>query len=462
MATSEDNFAGAYADITTEILIFNPIIKKLGRLDVKTLSLTEAKVHLKNLSFSNASLDKNYREFVKTKVELDSELTKEEQIKFAEVEGKVSALKDLAVKCEISLQGFVDNNMISQTVKDSSTDDNFSFSQYKHLLPKIDIAKFSGNNNDQALEYFSFKTAFDDIITNKPKIPDSIKFLYLKSFLNGYALKIVQHLTTCDANFQNAFDLLDKEFLNKEAITDLLMSKLLRLTPKYDKDDFRFINIKVFINEVRAVLNDLTVNSITLQADPSANKFLSHIIFSKLPFVFKQELIRKSNSNYPCIEDIFEHYPDIIHQLNLKSKNFPVKPKNVNGAGNQNVSGVNSVVARKPKQSNSEVASSKIDTAVIKKESPELAKIGDVQSKRFCKFCNKDDHSSLRCLTYTSLKERIDRLKVLNLCSKCFGSNHLTASCKFNTQLFPFKCFICNKQNHCSPLCDSKKELNNK
>lgn len=451
MAYSVDSFGKSLATVKAEVQILKPVIKEFDKLNVETLTLAEAQTHLENLTASLLSLNNSYKSLVVASFDQDKDLSQSDKNECDVLSGEVAALRDLLFKYQVALKTIISTTENSQKIDQAN--DDFSFKHYKNLLPSVNIPKFSGNNCNESLEYFSFKTAFDDIITNKSKIPNSIKLVYLKSFLDGYALKIVQHFTTSDANFQNAVALLDKEFLNRNAITDVLFAKLLKLFPKNEKDS-KFLNVKLYINEVRAILNDLNVNGVNLQTDMSSEKFISHIVFSKLPFAVKQELIRKTNNNYPSITDIFEHYAEIIHQLNLKSTDYALKPKASNFVGTV-PSSRNSPVQSRPKQLYSQVASGEsMSEHNGKKANTPIAQEVVSEMKRLCKFCLSEHHTSVKCCKFPSLKERIARLKQLSLCEKCCGKNHTSSLCKFNTVAFPFACCICKERSHISPLCN--------
>ena len=166
-------------------------------------------------------------------------------------------------------------------------------------LPKLQCGLFSGEGNNE-LEYFSFLQQFDNVVGNRTNLCDSTKLTYLKSFLRGYALKVVQHLSILDGNYAVARTLLEKEFLNKEAIIHELFDKLLSLAPKFDTT---YKETKIFINDIRCIISDLKNYQIDLTAEEASLKLVSHIVFSKLPKVFRQELARKLDCNYPTVFD---------------------------------------------------------------------------------------------------------------------------------------------------------------
>ena len=82
----------------------------------------------------------------------------------------------------------------------------------------------------------------------------------------------------------------------------------------------------MYINDVRCILSDLTRYNVNLITDDSNNRLVSHIVFSKLPQLFKQEIVRKLNNNYPSISEIFDNYADVIKTINMnQSKVYELK-----------------------------------------------------------------------------------------------------------------------------------------
>src|SRR5215469_8842165 len=55
--------------------------------------------------------------------------------------------------------------------------------------------------------------------------------------------------------------------------------------------------------------------------DSPGNSLLSHIFFGNLPLFFKKQLISGLNSNYPTLDQIFDHYHNVIETLMQTSRN---------------------------------------------------------------------------------------------------------------------------------------------
>ena len=180
-------------------------------------------------------------------------------------------------------------------------------------LPHLECCSFSGEGNNH-LEYASFISQYNNVVGLRSNLSNSTKFTYLKSFLKGYALKVVNHLQVADDNYVTALNLLETEFLNKEAIIDDLFAKLISLKPKQSN----FLEVKLYINEMRCVLSDLVQYEVDLTRDPSSARFISHIFFANLPPILKQEFVRKLDCNYPTLNQIFDNYVEVIRTLNLR------------------------------------------------------------------------------------------------------------------------------------------------
>ena len=158
-------------------------------------------------------------------------------------------------------------------------------SNCKLKLPDLKCESFSGEGVNN-LQFHAFQTKFDNIIGNRSDISNSTKFTYLTSYLKGYALKLIQHLQVTDDNYIVAIQMLKAEFLNKGAVTNDLIKKLLEIKPKYE---INYLETKIYINEVRCIISDLKNYDVDLIADASAHTLASHIVFNKLPSPFRQQ-----------------------------------------------------------------------------------------------------------------------------------------------------------------------------
>ena len=66
-------------------------------------------------------------------------------------------------------------------------------------------------------------------------------------------------------------------------------------------------------------ISDLKNYNKDLLKDEACKKFVSHIMFSRLPAPFRRELVRKLDYNYPTIDQIFDKFVEVYNTLNMNS-----------------------------------------------------------------------------------------------------------------------------------------------
>lgn len=300
-------------------------------------------------------------------------------------------------------------------------------------LPVLHCPTFDGEGSD-SLEYFKFRNSFNNVVGSRTRLDDSTKMTYLVSFLRGYAFKTVQHLKITDRNYTIALEILEREFLNKPALIDKLLKKLMSLKPEFDHS---YLKTKIYINEFKCILSDLKEYEVDLTADNACIKLISHIMFSNLPVTFQHELILKIDDSYPSYTDVFDNYIEIIRKLNLKSEKYSAKIES-NGKGSKEF------------KSHAEKSGGKANDNKSVFQNSALA----ANNRRNCKFCNSSNHTMLRCDKYKCYQPRIDRCRSLKICEKCSSPQHATDKCD---RKLDYPCKFCKKDEHISALCPTIK-----
>ena len=280
-------------------------------------------------------------------------------------------------------------------------------------------------------------------------LPGSAKLTYLRSYLTGYAYKIISHLSITDDNFDIAITLLKDEFLDTEFIADEYFRQIIKASPKYDQS---FENVRQFLNETRAALHELKAYNIDLlEEDTSGNKLISHIIFDKLPNIIKRELVHKVDSNFPTVNQLFDNYNDILKTLSRTSyKKDYDKQKSQSSTPVKSQNGSSSKVRNDKGQRNHTGEKSKPCTT-LENFQTKTEKSGTYKSH--CKFCNTSNHSMFLCPKYSSHNARNNRCKELNLCSLCSSSKHMSKDCFGKDNRLSYECKICKSKGHISALC---------
>ena len=78
-------------------------------------------------------------------------------------------------------------------------------------------------------EWHQFSDTFKATIEANTSLSNIENFSYLKGYLGGIAEKCIEGITLSDNNFQDAFDLLEDRYGNKQLIIPSHVNKLLRL-----------------------------------------------------------------------------------------------------------------------------------------------------------------------------------------------------------------------------------------
>jgi hypothetical protein len=328
--------------------------------------------------------------------------------------------------------------------KERVAKDNSSENLCDLRLPYLQCPTFSGEGKS-VMEYQSFETQFQNIIGSR-KITNSSKLIYLKSYVVGYASKLLSHLQISDENYLLALELLRKEFLNKTTLRNELYRKLIDCK-LIKSSEVGYTSTKIDLSNIRCILADLVQHGRDLLKDEASNEFISHIVISKLPYDFKLELVRKLNNNYPSVEQVLDNYDDIIVTLNMNNttiiKGQERKPLGYT-VGN----------FRKPFASANEgaVGSSGLNRTAVNCQLGNNSKINSFQNTKNCKFCGSP-HSMLSCQKYGNYNARVARCKELILCPKCTSSKH-DNNC--NSKL-DYGCVSCKSHEHISALCNKIK-----
>ena len=292
-------------------------------------------------------------------------------------------------------------------------------SDCKLRLPELNCETFNGEGSSQ-LQYHSFKSTFNNVIGLRENLSDATKLNYLKSYLKGYAAKLVQHLQITDSNYSVAIELLDLEFLNIEALCDEIIKKFLYLKPKSDPN---YLGTKLYLNEIRCLISDLKSYDYDFLGSRACSALASHIVFQKLCPSFRMELVRKLGKCFPSLNEIFENYGEIIRALNLKGTFEKTEKIQINE---------NLKVPKTVSFVNNSLISNKRDFP------------------KFCKFCSCNNHNMVNCQKYSTALKRRDRCKELGLCANCSSSKHATKDCK---QKLDFPCLNCKATTHITALC---------
>ena len=175
-----------------------------------------------------------------------------------------------------------DISSISPQIEYVHSDRESKYRESIHL-PKLDIAKFSG----EIEEYREFMDMFKVAIDKNKRLADVEKFMYLKSYLKGDAEELLNGLPRTDANYAYALQLLEENYGNTDVLVNNHVSKLINLESQNEKDG---ASLRVLYNRVNTHVRELESLGITAEM---YSVFLVPIVLSKLSEEVRKMWTRK-------------------------------------------------------------------------------------------------------------------------------------------------------------------------
>ena len=290
-------------------------------------------------------------------------------------------------------------------------------------MPELKLPTFSDNSSGIST-YLTFSSQFSNTIKLHPGLTSESKFLYLRNCLKGRALALIEELEVDEDSYRQAFELLDHHFLDRDLIKQHCFASIIEFPPCSNLSE-----IETFLAEMNKVTYQLIKLDLDFSAVGPGNELLSHLVRSKLPRFFLQEVVRKSGEIYPNYISILNLAVDVVKLLKVGNvKKTVTKPEKTKTFDN----------AIKPKQTKTELS--------------EKASRG---SGKGCVFCSLSNHSSLHCKKYSNHASRIKRAEELGRCVQCLSTSHKANSCPAKEGKLPFSCSSCGTSSHVTPLCPS-------
>ena len=304
----------------------------------------------------------------------------------------------------------------------------------------ITCERFDGCNDK--LDFKFWLSQFETMINAGRPMEGRYKLSCLRNHLTkgGLAFKLIGNLELNDSNYVVAIEMLKEEFLNEEKIVNQLFSQILVKIPKIDSD---FQGLRMYIAEIKALLNDLKISHKIDLISPGTGgyKFVSSIIFSKITPVIQKALIAESKSNYPTLDHIFNNIKNVIETSVITNKSKPkTEQRDWKPSGEQRSNAGDNAKGG----ATLENFHTKID-----------------QSRSYhCRFCDVDGHSSYYCNQFKTLEQRKNRCTELKLCYKCTSNKHIASFCPGQKGELYTPCRTCNSKGHIGAMCMKDVSLN--
>ena len=443
--------------------------KFLNRGEVE-LSEEQCQVILSKLETKLGQLDdlfQNRYALLPNDEAVDAQLAEDEQYLDMLLDAKVGLLEYINL-CKENKRDRTLNTPIASTPIQTVTASSSGLPHLNLGLPKLVIPKFRDNTKDP-FAFFRFKNSFSNSLDHIEGTTDSVKLIYLKSYVEGRALALIENLEISDESLTTAWNLLEEEFLDIDFLTNSSVESIFNHKPCSSLEE----NTD-FVTFVKSRLAELAKLGIDLTSANSAGTFLiSNIVRNKLFNPFLKELCRKLSFNYPTIAEILENAVSVTKLIRpreikpssdkpfdkfkpfVKNERKPLVPQyqvNKNAYAPQYQASKNYSFARPvaPQRSNVPPTVKAHGMGATPFEPR-----GNNSNVPACKFCRSPAHSSLRCPKFRSVKERKDQAYKLGLCCHCLSAKHRTQHCLSLTEGLPFECTGCHSNRHVSPLCTS-------
>ena len=251
-------------------------------------------------------------------------------------------------------------------------------------LPKLNINKFDGDFT----QWNSFWDMFNASVHKRTNLEGIEKFTYLKSLLEGDALKLVEGFNLEAHYYDEAVKLLQDTYGGETEIKMSFVRKLLQL----ESPDVNAESLQEFRSNFECQIRSLNALKLTL------DEMYTILLYSKLPASISEIITRKAEDDWLQF-DIFKK------QLEYEIDNLRTFKGTEDTSTSQSVSTVS--------------------TLVVQNKKPQ-------ESSKTCSLY-KASHLWFKCPNYESRDFKLSRLKELGLCYVFAQKGHTSVKCKKKT-----------------------------
>ncbi len=282
-----------------------------------------------------------------------------------------------------------------------------------HHLPKLTLPSFNG----EIMNWPTFWDSFSFALHNNPRLPNIQKFSYLKSLMQDEAARTIEGFTLCNANYQQAINLLQQRYGQIQKITAAYMSNLLQLpSPAANIRELRY-----FYDRLETNIRGLEALG---EAQDSYGNLLIPIILERLSSETRRNLARENKTKTWTLSDLRQA---IYREIDIMD------------AGNTH------------KDQTYLIPTASFHTGVRKettynRKSPKFQR----EVEKLCVFCERVHQDE--CNTVSDISVRISIVKKKELCFNCLSKSHQAVNCPSR-----FRCRKCKGKHH-SFTCESSQE----
>uniref|UniRef100_A0A6P7GAH9 Uncharacterized protein LOC114339688 n=1 Tax=Diabrotica virgifera virgifera TaxID=50390 RepID=A0A6P7GAH9_DIAVI len=286
-------------------------------------------------------------------------------------------------------------------IRSSSSSEGSCSAPIAVRLPDIKISQFSGHIRD----FQSFIELFDALIVKNETLTDIQKLVYLKSYLRGESLQLIDSLPIINENFVIALNILKKRYENKFAIINSYLQAI------FDCNNIS----KCKSDTLRELITTIQKNILSLQ---NLNLTSENLFDLTLIFILKKKLDFQSAKAYES-ERNHDEIPTLNHFLKFLEKRAVILE-------------------------NVEISSPKTTRKNFSSHSTMHEATSNRQFQLICIYCNKEGHKIYTCSEFKDMSHsaKLQFIRAKNLCINCFGKHNLK-ECKSSK-----KCSFCSKSHN--------------
>lgn len=351
---------------------------------------------------------------------------------------------------------------IAATKEKASSEPQVQVVIKKPPLPPLPIPRFAGD----PLEFANFIAIFDETVHKNDTLVASQKLVYLQSYVDGEAKKLIGKILITDANYETARSVLQANFGHSSQTISVLYDKLHNVQ-RSRNDPF---SIRETHNEVESILQMLENIGVEVNSD----QYLRYEVMKKWPFALVKQLVRTTDMSLLEFRAALKAEVQLQIQLTQatgyvqpseRPKPYSDKPSKYRSTGSSNSSSsgnfkssYSSTSSSAPTRGVAHSGTSADSTRPSGTSSSYQAAPADKSRSStepmptktaHCPFC-ADQHHAEQCDKYKSAQQRLEKLGNQR-CKKCFRQNHEGTPCIRN-----MKCRYCSSWDHNRALCPEK------
>uniref|UniRef100_A0A8D9DS55 Integrase catalytic domain-containing protein n=2 Tax=Cacopsylla melanoneura TaxID=428564 RepID=A0A8D9DS55_9HEMI len=311
-----------------------------------------------------------------------------------------------------------------QNISGSTSGPSLQLAKPSAKLPKLQLPTFSGDLKD----WPNFYSLFNSTIHSQTNITGTEKLQYLRTFLTGTPLALIEHLHLSDDNYMLAYNLLYKRYQHKRSLAAYYFNHILEFTPlqKCSVDGLRK-HLEVFQSNTAAITE--------LKLPNVSDFFLFHFAFLSLDTESRQLFENKTTDiDVPTFDNLMSFVQDQVKVLEISQQQLPKAGSSKGSDSRQTQKLVsysgggyrqNSFVSTTQQSNNSQPRSQTHNSSVQ------------------CPYCNQA-HPLHHCPKFSakSVPERQDIVRNLQKCFNCLNNHHVR-TCQSHS-----RCRHCNKAHH--------------